>query len=242
MKRLILDRNKLIAASLVATALFAMPYSIYADGSRNHTTTNRTDVRHESHEGNMDHCHGDLNCDGVMFHMAHKHEGGPLVVYVNEGNGLYEYTRVQFSGADKEKTYTWTWNEMNVSAPKEEVRVEVWVWDGISEKMRKVYGGVMPKCVEPTPTPTATPTPTPTSTPTPTPTSTPEPTPTVTPTTTPEPTPTDEPTPTPTGDVLAEVDELPQTSNGYAVMGMLSGLVTAGGSALAEFIKRSPLQ
>lgn len=105
-------------------------------------------------------------------------------------------------------------------------------------------------CVEPTPTATPSPTPTPTVAVTPTPTPTVEITPTPTPTieVTPTPTPTVAVTPTPTVTtevtpspkqaVLAEVTELPQTSDGYAVLGMAAGLITAGGAALNELLKR----
>lgn len=95
----------------------------------------------------------------------------------------------------------------------------------------------------PTPTPTSIPTPTPTNTPIPTltPTSTPTNTPTPTPTSTPVPTvtPTFTPTPTEQGEVLgAATTTLPETSAGYEVFGIYSGLSLAIGASINEYLKR----
>lgn len=98
-----------------------------------------------------------------------------------------------------------------------------------------------------TPTPTAVPSPTPTNmpiitlTPTPTPTSIPTPTPTNTPipTLTPTSTPTMTPTPTEQGQVLgAATTTLPETSAGYEVFGIFSGLSLAIGASINEYLKR----
>jgi hypothetical protein len=102
------------------------------------------------------------------------------------------------------------------------------------------------KIPKPTPTPTREPTPTPTVEPTPTPTVEPTPSPSTQPTPTPtsQPTPTSEPTPTPTNtpQVLAEVDQLPETGSGFELLGLLAGVGLFAGGAMNEYLKKTAIQ